>query len=71
MGEGVALVPSMVCFQELSSGKLVRVLPDWSTNIAPISLVYTSQRFINPKVKEMLPLLEKSVQKMLAPPESG
>jgi hypothetical protein len=46
---------------------LTQVLPDWSTSDVPLHLVFPGQRFSSPKVKEMLPLLEKSLQKAMTP----
>lgn len=38
-GAGVALVPSFLCREDLASGRLVRVLPEWSSPGLPVSLV--------------------------------
>jgi DNA-binding transcriptional LysR family regulator len=64
-GQGVALIPNTVCQTEVAEKKLTRVLPDWSTADVPIHLVYPGQRFHSPKVKEMIPLLEKGLQKIV------
>jgi len=71
MGNGVALLPNMICKQEISEKKLVQVLPDWSTPDDPVHLVYPPQRFSSPKVREMIPLLEKSVRELMAVPVEG
>lgn len=36
---GVALIPKYLCETELKSGKLVRVLPEWSSAAMPVSLI--------------------------------
>lgn len=36
---GVALVPQFLCEKELESGKLIRVLPEWSSPGLPVSIV--------------------------------
>lgn len=38
---GLAFVPSYLCQAHLNSGKLVRVLPDWSGTPVPVSIVST------------------------------
>lgn len=64
-GQGIALIPNTLCQPEIAEKKLTRVLPDWSTADVPIHLVYPGQRFSSPKLKEMLPLLEKGLQKLV------
>jgi len=69
--QGVGLIPNTLCQPEIGEKKLTRVLPDWATVDVPIHLVYPSQRFSSPKVKEMIPLLEKGLQKLILPRKSG
>lgn len=38
-GAGVALVPKYLCQRYLDNGKLVRVLPDWSSPGIPVSII--------------------------------
>lgn len=66
-GQGIALLPDTLCLKERSEKKLIRVLPDWATSDVPLHLVFPGQRFSSPKVREMLPLLEKSLQKAMTP----
>jgi DNA-binding transcriptional LysR family regulator len=49
-GAGIGLVPDFLCAKEWSSGKLVRVLPDWSLSGAELSIVYPSARFVPQRV---------------------
>jgi DNA-binding transcriptional LysR family regulator len=65
LGQGIGLVPHALCLSELSTGTLVRVIPEWSTSETPISLVYPAQKFSSAKVREMIPLLEKHIRKIL------
>ncbi len=64
-GQGIALIPNTLCQAELAEKKLTRVLPDWATENVPLHLVYPGQRFSSPKVREMLPLLEKALHKLV------
>jgi DNA-binding transcriptional LysR family regulator len=64
LGEGIALLPNSICKKELEQRKFVRVLPLWATAEVPVQLVYPPQRHGSAKVREMLPLLEKSVREL-------
>ena len=64
-GEGIALLPETLIQDELEEGGLVRVLPEWSTARAPMHLVYPRHRFASPKIKEMLPILERRLRALL------
>lgn len=58
---GIALLPVFLCHEELKNKDLVQVLPDWRTEVRPISFVYASGRFLLPKVKQFI---EKSENTM-------
>lgn len=45
-GLGVAVLPAWMIDQDLQSGRLVRVLPQWKTNDVPIHVVYAGQRLL-------------------------
>lgn len=64
LGAGIALLPNSTCKTELEQKKFVRVLPLWSTVEWPVQLVYPPQRHASAKVREMLPLLEKSIREL-------
>jgi DNA-binding transcriptional LysR family regulator len=53
-GDGVALLPTFFCYPEVAAGKLVRVLPDWTTTIAPVHFVYPAQKFVLPKLSSFI-----------------
>jgi len=65
MGQGIVLLPNSMCHAELSEKKLVRVLPEWATSEVPMHFVYPAQRFSSPKIKEMIPLLEKHLREIM------
>lgn len=67
MGQGIALLPDTICQPEISGKKLIRVLPDWATAESPVHLVYPPQRFSSPKVREMIPMLEKGLRALWSP----
>jgi DNA-binding transcriptional LysR family regulator len=45
-GHGVGLVPSFYCNEALAKGKLVRLLPQWSSPPIPVFAVYAGRRFV-------------------------
>jgi DNA-binding transcriptional LysR family regulator len=45
-GHGVGLVPSFYCEEALAKGKLVRLLPQWSSPPIPVFTVTTGRRFV-------------------------
>lgn len=45
-GEGIALLPSFICQNEVKTGKLVQVLADWRTNTSPVHFVYPAQKYV-------------------------
>lgn len=65
IGEGIALIPPTLVHEDIAKGRLVRVLPAWSTPPWPSYLVYAASRLASPKVKEMIPLLEPRVRKVI------
>jgi DNA-binding transcriptional LysR family regulator len=64
-GQGIALIPPTLVHGDISSRRLVRVLPEWSTEPWPSYLVYTAFRKSSPKVKEMIPLLEPRIRSII------
>jgi DNA-binding transcriptional LysR family regulator len=65
MGEGIALMPPTLVHSDVLRGRLVQVLPDWSTAPWPSYLVHTAHRNSSPKVKEMIPLLEPRIRSII------
>lgn len=53
-GLGVALLPDQVCHAELDSGRLVQVLPDWTTPFGTIHMVFGSRRGLLPAVRALI-----------------
>lgn len=49
-GGGIALLPRFAVSREQSSGKVVRVLPDWRFTGSPLSVVYPSARYVPQRV---------------------
>ncbi len=56
-GTGIALLPDAACSEALSDGRLVQILPDWSSRRGIVHLVFTSRRGLLPSVRTMLDFL--------------
>jgi DNA-binding transcriptional LysR family regulator len=53
-GDGIGLLPTYMCRDEVESGALVRVLPKWFARADPVHLVYPRQRFVPPKLRAFI-----------------
>ena len=58
-GIGVAILPAHHCTDDLQTGRLSRVLPEWMSPDMPTFAVYPSTRHLSPKVKVFLDLLQE------------
>jgi DNA-binding transcriptional LysR family regulator len=60
-GDGIGMIPSLICKSEVASGKIVRVLPAWelaSPNIG-VYFVYPPQRFVSPKIQSFIEMANR------------
>jgi len=60
--QGVALLPTFICKQSITGGKLVRVLPEWQGKADPVHLVYPKQRFMPPKLRVFIDLAQEKLK---------
>lgn len=60
-GAGIGLIPQFLCAREWQSGKLVRVLPEWSLAGAELNIVYASARFLPQRVAVVRDYLAKEL----------
>lgn len=67
-GMGIALMPSFYCKNEISSGKLVQVLPQWQTAQSPIHFVYPAQKFVSSKLSAFIALATEPMKAALEGP---
>jgi DNA-binding transcriptional LysR family regulator len=58
LGHGIALLPSSYCDPHIASGKLVRVLPEWSSPEIFVHAVYPTRRFMPSRLKAFLDALK-------------
>lgn len=63
VGDGIAMLPTHFVFNELKSGKLVRVLPEWRSILSPAHFVYPAQRFVTPKLSAFMEMAMEPLKK--------
>jgi len=63
-GEGVGLVPSIFCQDQIQNGELELLLPDWSVEPESIiSAVYPSRRLVSAKTKLLIDFLKEIINR--------
>lgn len=55
-GQGIALLPTFLCVQDLQQQKLIRILPEWRTASNPVHFVFPDQKFAPPKIAAFMSL---------------
>lgn len=60
-GLGIGFLPPMLVHDDLLAGRLVRLLPEWTTVSLPIYAVYPSRRHLAQKVRTFVDLLAARV----------
>jgi len=60
-GTGIALLPDATCAEALSDGRLVTILPEWTSRRGIVHLVFTSRRGLLPSVRTMLDFLAEAL----------
>lgn len=53
-GQGVGLLPTYACREDVQAGKLIRVLPTWQARADPVHLVYPRQPFVPAKLRAFI-----------------
>lgn len=60
-GSGMCWLPDYMCEEELRDGRLVRLLPEWSTPVGVVHAVFPSRRGLSPAVRSFLDFLGEYV----------
>jgi DNA-binding transcriptional LysR family regulator len=73
MGLGIALLPDFLARTTANESKLIQVLPDWRWDGGRFWLVYPAQRFVVPRVRAFLEVVEANSKygpswRLLRPP---
>jgi DNA-binding transcriptional LysR family regulator len=64
-GSGIAMFPTFYCGPELKSGKLVRILPDWHSDLNPVHFVYPAQKHVTKALSEFVSFATEPIRKSL------
>lgn len=65
-GAGIGLLAGFAAIDDLRSGRLIRVLPDYHTQERNVYAVYTSRQFVDSKIVRFIDVLRSSVGGQLA-----
>ncbi|MBA9030168.1 LysR family transcriptional regulator [Rhizobium leguminosarum] len=57
-GHGIGLLPSTYCDEQIRSGELIRLLPDWSSEEIFVHAVYPTRRFLPSRLQVFLDALK-------------
>ena len=60
-GHGITALPTYICAKAVADGSLVRLLPDWHTNRATLSLITPSRKGALPAVKAFADHIAKAL----------
>jgi DNA-binding transcriptional LysR family regulator len=64
-GQGVALLPEIVCGRAVEQGELIVVLPEWRTPMGLCHLVYPTRRGVLPAVRALIEFLVERLPPMI------
>lgn len=53
-GIGIAFMPSFLCESEIKTGKLIHILQEWTSEVAPMHFVYPAQKYVPPAIKAFI-----------------
>lgn len=67
-GQGIALIPDIICYEELKSGLLVRVLPEYATESSPFHYVWPSHIAESAKVRAFIDFTRDALRKYFINP---
>lgn len=71
LGQGVALVPDIICYEDLKSGELVRVLPEMSAEASSLHFVWSAHNAESPKVRAFINFMKDHLRKYFLASQSG
>ncbi len=60
-GTGIAMLPDVACTEALGDGRLVQIMPEWTSRRGIVHLVFTSRRGLLPSVRTMLDFLAEAL----------
>lgn len=66
-GVGLAVLPDWLIREDLLSGRLVRVLPQWNAKDLPVHVVYAGHRLLPARVRAFIDFAGSYMTKELGP----
>lgn len=63
LGQGVALLPDVICYDELKSGQMVRILPELTSEPSMFHYVWPAHVSESPKVRAFIDFTQDSIKK--------
>ena len=66
LGQGVAILPDIICYEELKAGELVRVLPEYSSEPAPLHFVWSAQNVESSRVRAFINFSKETLKNYLS-----
>lgn len=63
-GLGIACLPNIIIMDEIRSGRLIRLLKNWSLRDREIYLAYCQDRYLSPKVKLFIDFIQEKIFKL-------
>ncbi|MBC7740695.1 MAG: LysR family transcriptional regulator [Bdellovibrionaceae bacterium] len=60
---GIALLPDFLCYEEIKSGQLTRVLPDFASRPVPIHFIWSQHQTTSPKVRAFIDFSKDRMKK--------
>lgn len=64
-GQGIGILPTYICREDLNEGRLVRVLPKWQARADPVHLTYPRQQFVPPKLRAFMDIAAEELYRLL------
>lgn len=61
-GTGIALLPSFLCESEIRTGKLIPILQEWTSEVAPMHFVYPAQKYVPPVIKAFIEMSSEALR---------
>jgi DNA-binding transcriptional LysR family regulator len=60
-GQGLVALPSYTCLDELKTGHLVRVMPQWNAGNATLSMLMPSRVGVAPQIKALADFIRQEL----------
>ncbi|MBC7714031.1 MAG: LysR family transcriptional regulator [Rhizobacter sp.] len=63
LDNGITFLPTFFCYAEVKNKQLIRILPEWRSNLSPVHFVYPAQRFVTPKLSAFIAMAGECIKK--------